>query len=99
MTTTARGRHRKLRRNILHTVVATALLAGTFTVVDQTVSSQLSAASANEAGKVDGTFTSTARAAQSIAAFSDSSFVVGYSIFNSDDKEQNGVALNISGYH
>ena len=35
MTTTARGRHRKLRRNILHTVVATALLAGTFTVVDQ----------------------------------------------------------------
>jgi uncharacterized repeat protein (TIGR02059 family) len=79
MTTTARGRHRKLRRSILHTVVATALLAGTFTVADQTVSSKLSAASANEAGKVDGTFTSTARAAQSIAAFSDSSFVVGYS--------------------
>ena len=39
MTTTARGRHRKLRRNILHTVVATALLSGTFTVVDQTVNS------------------------------------------------------------
>jgi hypothetical protein len=36
MTSSARGRHRKLRRNILHTVVATALLAGTFTVVDQT---------------------------------------------------------------
>ena len=35
MTTTARGRHRKLRRNILHTVIATALLAGTFTAVDQ----------------------------------------------------------------
>ena len=37
MTTTARGRHRKLRRNILHTVVATALLAGTFTVADQSI--------------------------------------------------------------
>ena len=35
MTTSARGRHRKLRRNILHTVIATALLAGTFTAVDQ----------------------------------------------------------------
>jgi uncharacterized repeat protein (TIGR02059 family) len=35
MKTSARGRHRKLRRNILHTVVVTALLAGTFTVVDQ----------------------------------------------------------------
>jgi uncharacterized repeat protein (TIGR02059 family) len=35
MRTTARGRHRKLRRNILHTVIATALLAGTFTAVDQ----------------------------------------------------------------
>jgi hypothetical protein len=33
--TSQRGRHRKLRRNILHTVIATALLAGTFTVVDQ----------------------------------------------------------------
>lgn len=41
MTTTARGRHRKLRRNILHTVVATALLAGTFTVVDQATDHRL----------------------------------------------------------
>ena len=41
MTTTARGRHRKLRRNILHTVVATALLAGTFTVVDQATDRRL----------------------------------------------------------
>ena len=37
MTTSARGCHRKLRRNILHTVVATALLAGTFTAVDQSI--------------------------------------------------------------
>jgi len=37
MTASTRGRHRKLRRNILHTVVATALLAGTFTVVDQSI--------------------------------------------------------------
>ena len=37
--TTQRGRHRKLRRNILHTVIATALLAGTFTFVDQTINS------------------------------------------------------------
>ena len=77
MTTTARGRHRKLRRNILHTVVATALLAGTFTVVDQTVNS--STAIANEAGKVDSSFTPITGAAQSIAAFSDNTFVVGYS--------------------
>ena len=35
--TTPRGRHRKLRRNILHTVIATALLAGTFTVADQSL--------------------------------------------------------------
>jgi uncharacterized repeat protein (TIGR02059 family) len=39
--TTPRGRHRKLRRNILHTVIATALLAGTFTVVDQTADIRL----------------------------------------------------------
>jgi uncharacterized repeat protein (TIGR02059 family) len=58
MTTTARGRHRKLRRNILHTVIATTLLAGTFTVVDQTVSSQLSPASANTAGGNDTTWNS-----------------------------------------
>jgi len=45
MTTSARGRHRKLRRNILHTVVATALLSGTFTVVDQ----RLNATPANAA--------------------------------------------------
>jgi hypothetical protein len=37
MTTSARGRHRKLRRNILHTVIATALLAGTFTAIDQSL--------------------------------------------------------------
>jgi uncharacterized repeat protein (TIGR02059 family)/LPXTG-motif cell wall-anchored protein len=45
--TTSRGRHRKLRRNILHTVIATALLAGTFTVVDQTVNSPTASATAN----------------------------------------------------
>ena len=56
--TTQRGRHRKLRRNILHTVIATALLAGTFTVVDQTVSSQTSPASANTAGGNDTTWNS-----------------------------------------
>ena len=48
--TTQRGRHRKLRRNILHTVVATALLAGTFTFVDQTVSANNSPA--NAAGSI-----------------------------------------------
>lgn len=56
--TTQRGRHRKLRRNILHTVIATALFAGTFTVVDQTVSSQISPASANTAGGNDTTWNS-----------------------------------------
>jgi uncharacterized repeat protein (TIGR02059 family) len=61
----------------LHTVVATALLAGIFTVVDQTVNTPT--ASANEAGKVDTTFTAITDAAQSIAAFSDNSFVVGHS--------------------
>lgn len=59
--TTQRGRHRKLRRNILHTVIATALLAGTFTVVDQTVSSQLSPASANTAGGNDATWNTAGR--------------------------------------
>lgn len=58
MTTTARGRHRKLRRNILHNVIATALLSGAFTVVDQTVSSQISPASANTAGGNDTTWNS-----------------------------------------
>ena len=58
MTTTARGRHRKLRRNILHTVVAAALLAGTFTVVDQTITSNLSPANANTAGGNDTTWNS-----------------------------------------
>jgi hypothetical protein len=76
MTTSTRGRHRKLRRNILHTVIATALLAGTFTVVDQTANTPV--ASANEAGNIDGSFTPTTVAALSIAAFSDSSFVAGY---------------------
>ena len=56
MTTSARGRHRKLRRNILHTVVATALLAGTFTVVDQTVSPQEAVAAPSDAGSPDLTF-------------------------------------------
>ena len=56
MTTTARGRHRKLRRNILHSLIVTALLAGTFTVVDQTVSSNLSPANANTAGGNDSAF-------------------------------------------
>ena len=64
MTTSGRGRHRKLRRNILHTVIATALLAGTFTVVDQTVNSPT--ASANEAGKVDSTFTPITGAAMAL---------------------------------
>lgn len=61
--TTQRGRHRKLRRNILHTVVATALLAGTFTVVDQTVSSQTSPANANTAGGSDTTWNSAVNTA------------------------------------
>jgi hypothetical protein len=50
MTKTARGRHRKLRRSILHTVVATALLAATFTVVDQ-VSDQKVANAAETTGQ------------------------------------------------
>ena len=50
MTASTRGRHRKLRRNILHTVVATALLAGTFTVVDQ-VSDQKVANAAETTGQ------------------------------------------------
>jgi len=50
MTASTRGRHRKLRRNIVHTVVATALLAGTFTVVDQ-VSDQKVANAAETTGQ------------------------------------------------
>ena len=54
MTTTARGRHRKLRRNILHTIIATALLAGTFTVVDQATDRRLAnaAETAGQAGEL-----------------------------------------------
>ena len=59
--TTQRGRHRKLRRNILHTVIATALLAGTFTFVDQTVNA--TSAAAATAGGNDTTWNSAIVAA------------------------------------
>ena len=52
MTTYARGRHRRLRRNILHTVIATALLAGTFTAVDQTLNAQSAQAADSVAPKL-----------------------------------------------
>jgi uncharacterized repeat protein (TIGR02059 family) len=62
MTTTERGRHRKLRRNILHSVIVTALLAGTFTVADQSINATpVSAAApaaptaANSSVSADGT--------------------------------------------
>jgi hypothetical protein len=50
---TAKGRHRKLRRNILHTVIATALLAGTFTAVDQSLNATPAVAAPGEPGSLD----------------------------------------------
>jgi uncharacterized repeat protein (TIGR02059 family)/LPXTG-motif cell wall-anchored protein len=56
--TTPRGRHRKLRRNILHTVIATALLAGTFTVVDQSINPAPANAAPGDPGSLDTSFAS-----------------------------------------
>jgi uncharacterized repeat protein (TIGR02059 family)/LPXTG-motif cell wall-anchored protein len=56
--TTQRGRHRKLRRNILHTVIAMALLVGTFTVVDQSINTTPANAAAGDPGSLDTSFAS-----------------------------------------
>ena len=75
MTTTARGRHRKLRRNILHTVIATALLAGTFTVVDQSINPAPANAAPGDPGSVDTTFSSVTQQSRYIAIQSDGKII------------------------
>lgn len=91
--TTQRGRHRKLRRNILHTVIATALLAGTFTVVDQ--ATEVPIANAAETTGQSGSLVSTneqyTNNALSVTAGSDGKFYVnGYA--NTKRISSNGVS-------
>ncbi|MCF8554406.1 MAG: hypothetical protein K9F97_06025, partial [Candidatus Nanopelagicales bacterium] len=52
--------HGGYRRKTLHTFLAVTLLTGTFTAIDQTVSSQLSPASADTGGESQTKFTTTA---------------------------------------
>jgi uncharacterized repeat protein (TIGR02059 family) len=77
MTATARGRHRKLRRNILHTLIATALLAGTFTAVDQSLNIKPAAAAAGEPGSLDVAISTDAT--NSVAVQSNGGIIAGLS--------------------
>ena len=79
MTTIARGRHRKLRRNILHTVIATTLLAGTFTVAKEALVISPAQATTTDYCVNDGTQTTIANATSGSGTLS---YVTGSSRLN-----------------